>query len=81
MLKVTALEHGYVEVERQYFDGVEFTSDTKTYCAIGSYVHAVYPNGTTGQVCRGLRPIGPTLMTHGDLEATIRKTLRMSKPS
>lgn len=83
MVKITTMENGDVTVEREYFDGQDDVTSMDRYCIVGSYVHKIYPNGTTGQICKGLRPTGPTLMAVSDrsLEDVIRKTLFAAKKS
>lgn len=74
-IAITTLEGGNVKVEKTYFDGAEMVTDAIELTAIGAYVHKVNPNGTTSQVCEGLRPTGPTLMVGDDLASTVRRTL------
>lgn len=74
-VQITTLESGNVKVEKTYFDGAEMVTDTSELTAIGAYVYKVNPNGTTSQVCEGLRPTGPTLMAGDDLASTVRRTL------
>lgn len=72
---ITTLENGNVQVAKTYFDGEEMVTDTSELTQIGAYVYVINPNGTTSQVCQGLRPTGPTLMAGDDLADTVRRTL------
>ena len=74
-VKASALVNGNVLVSKTYFDGTEMVTDTVELTAIGAYVYAINPNGTTSQVCEGLLPTGPTLMAGNDLAETVRRTL------
>ena len=74
-VEITTLKNGNVKVAKTYFDGSEMVTDTSELTAIGAYVYKINPNGTTSQVCEGLRPTGPTLMAGDDLAATVRRTL------
>lgn len=73
--KVTSLESGNVKVEHSYFDGDEMVTDSSELTVIGAYVYKINPNGTTSQVCEGLRPTGVTLLAGADLADTVRRTL------
>lgn len=74
-IKTTALENGNVLVSKTYFDGTEMVTDTGELTAIGAYVYAINPNGTTSQVCEGLLPTGPTLMAGENLLKAVNRTL------
>jgi len=74
-VKTSTLENGNVLVSKTYFDGEEMVTDTLELTEIGAYVYVINPNGTTSQVCEGLRPTGPTLMAGNDLAETVRRTL------
>lgn len=74
-VKLKTLENGDVRVDRTYFDGAEDVTDSTTLRDQGAYVYRVNPNGTTTQVCEGLRPTGPTLMAGADLAQTVSRTL------
>ena len=73
---ITTLENGDVRVERKYFDGEAMQTMSRDFRAVGAYVHQVYPNGATAQICEGLQLRGPALMAGDDLAATIRATLK-----
>lgn len=79
MTTIKTLQNGDVEVTREFefFDGQDFVTESRTaiYTKHGAYVYKVNPNGTTSQVCEGLRPTGPTLRADGDLAEVIRRTL------
>lgn len=72
---ITALENGDVRVQQEFFDGDGMAVRDRTFTVIGHYVHQVFPNGATQQVCEGLRLRGPTLMAGDDLGATIRAAI------
>ena len=73
--KFKQLDNGNVEVTQEWFDGQSMVSSTATYCAVGSYVHRINPNGTTSQVCEQLLPTWPTLMVGSSLVDAIRRTV------
>lgn len=77
MAKITTLSDGDVRVEQSFFDGEQQDTLTRTFRAVGAYVHQVFPNGSTAQVCEGLLPTGPTLRAGDDLAATISRTLAL----
>lgn len=75
--KVTEIQGGAAaRVDQTYFDGTENATMSRTYVAVGSYVHQLLDNGTTSQACVGLLPTGPTLHVGDNLAATLRKTVR-----
>lgn len=75
---ITTIENGDVAVACQYYDWTSdsYVKSVERYTEIGRYVYRVCDNGSTAQICEGLRATGPTLMLSGSLEETIRKTLR-----
>ena len=75
MATIKTLANGDIRVEHQYFDGESMTTMRRDFRAVGAYVHQVFPNGATEQICKGLQLRGPTLMAGTDLEATIIATL------
>lgn len=79
-VKASALVNGNVLVSKTYFDGTEMVTDTVELTAIGAYVYAINPNGTTSQVCEGLLPTGPTLMAGKNLLEVVNRTLGLQKP-
>ncbi len=79
--KTKTLQNGDVSVEHTYFAMDDYVTDVAVYQASGHYVHRINPNGTLTQVCEGLLPRGPTLHCGDDLEAAIRRTLKLKKNS
>ena len=74
--KITLVSGGDVEVSQEYFDGADASTMTRVFRQVGSYVHQVFPNGSTSQICEGLAPTGNTLMGGDDLALIIRNTLK-----
>lgn len=74
--EITTLENGNVRVVQTInaWDNGGFVID-EIYTCKGSYVYKVHANGVLSQVCKGLRPTGPTLHAGPDLANIIRKTL------